>query len=133
MQEKSENFYRLRPILFELCKKNYRGGGQIGPPPPAGIGLKKCRQVAELPTTGSNPKSSIQILYFELVIQNFQFNRFYRTPKRVMYKKLTAFSRMNINKFQLEFVYNFSNYNFDTVLYKFFETGTSDRRLIGIV
>ena len=50
-----------------------------------------------------------------------------------MYKKLIAFSRMNINKFQLEFVYNFSNYNFDTVLYQFFETGTSDRRLIGFI
>ena len=32
MQEKSENFNSLRPILFELCKKNYRGG-QIDPPP----------------------------------------------------------------------------------------------------
>ena len=38
MFEKSENFNSLRPILFELCKKNYRGGGQIDPPP-AGIGL----------------------------------------------------------------------------------------------
>ena len=33
MWEKSENFNSLRPILFELCKKNYRGGGQIDPPP----------------------------------------------------------------------------------------------------
>ena len=32
MLEKSENFNSLRPILFELCKKNYRGG-QIDPPP----------------------------------------------------------------------------------------------------
>ena len=32
MYEKSENFNSLRPILFELCKKNYRGGGQIDPP-----------------------------------------------------------------------------------------------------
>ena len=32
MQEKSENFNSLRPILFELCKKNYRGS-QIDPPP----------------------------------------------------------------------------------------------------
>ena len=39
MLEKSENFNSLRPTLFELCKKNYRGGGQIDPPP-AGIGLK---------------------------------------------------------------------------------------------
>ena len=39
MQEKSENFNSLRPILLELCKKNYRGGGQIDPPP-AGIGLR---------------------------------------------------------------------------------------------
>ena len=38
MQEMSENFNSLRPILFELCKKNFRGG-QIDPPP-AGIGLK---------------------------------------------------------------------------------------------
>ena len=37
MKEKSENFNSLRSILFELCKKNYRGG-QIAPPP-AGIGL----------------------------------------------------------------------------------------------
>ena len=29
MLEKSENFNSLRPILYELCKKNYRGGGQI--------------------------------------------------------------------------------------------------------
>ena len=39
MQEKSENFNRLRPILFELCKKNYRGGGSNCPPPPAEIWL----------------------------------------------------------------------------------------------
>ena len=39
MEEKSENFNSLRPILFELCKKNYRGG-QIDPPPLAGIGLR---------------------------------------------------------------------------------------------
>jgi len=32
MWEKSENFNSLRPILFELSKKNY-GGGQIAPPP----------------------------------------------------------------------------------------------------
>jgi len=32
-----ENFNSLRPILFELCKKNYRGGQMD--PPPAGIGL----------------------------------------------------------------------------------------------
>jgi len=32
MQEKSENFNSLRPILFELCKKNYRGD-QLDPPP----------------------------------------------------------------------------------------------------
>ena len=32
MKEKSENFNSVRPILFELCKKNYRGGGQIDPP-----------------------------------------------------------------------------------------------------
>ena len=38
MKEKSENFNSLRPILFELCKKNYRGGANW-PPPPAGIGL----------------------------------------------------------------------------------------------
>ena len=38
MYEKSENFNSLRPILFELCIKNYKGGGQIDPPP-AGIGL----------------------------------------------------------------------------------------------
>ena len=38
MQEKSENFNSLRPILFELCKKNYRGGVNLTPPP-AGIGL----------------------------------------------------------------------------------------------
>ena len=38
MQEKSENFNSLRPILFELCKKNYRGGVKLTPPP-AGIGL----------------------------------------------------------------------------------------------
>ena len=38
MLEKSENFNSLRPILFELCKKNYRGGSNW-PPPPAGIGL----------------------------------------------------------------------------------------------
>ena len=37
MQEKSENFNSLRPILFELCKKNYRGVKL--PPPPAGIGF----------------------------------------------------------------------------------------------
>ena len=33
MQEKSENFNSLRPILFELCKKNYRGGVKLTPPP----------------------------------------------------------------------------------------------------
>jgi len=38
MQEKSENFNSLRPILFELCKKN-TGGGLKLTPPPAGIGL----------------------------------------------------------------------------------------------
>ena len=38
MLEKSENFNSLRPILFELCKKNYRGGVKLTPPP-AGIGL----------------------------------------------------------------------------------------------
>ena len=38
MQEKSINVNSLKPLLFELCKKNYRGGGQIDPPP-AGIGL----------------------------------------------------------------------------------------------
>ena len=32
MLEKSENFNSLRPILFELCIKNYREGGQIDPP-----------------------------------------------------------------------------------------------------
>ena len=31
--EKSENFNSLRPILFELCKKNYRGGFKLTPPP----------------------------------------------------------------------------------------------------
>ena len=31
--EKSENFNSLRPILFELCKKNLQGGGEIEPPP----------------------------------------------------------------------------------------------------
>jgi len=31
MYEKSENFNSLRPILSELCKKNYRGD-QIAPP-----------------------------------------------------------------------------------------------------
>ena len=40
MLEKSENFNSLRPILFELCKKNYRGRDQIAPP--AGIGLNIC-------------------------------------------------------------------------------------------
>ena len=41
MQEKSENFNSLRPILFELCKKkNYKGGVKLTPPP-AGIGLSK--------------------------------------------------------------------------------------------
>ena len=29
MQEKSENFNSLRPILFELCKKNTRGGVKL--------------------------------------------------------------------------------------------------------
>ena len=38
MLEKSENFNSLRPILFELCKKNYKGGANW-PPPSAGIGL----------------------------------------------------------------------------------------------
>ena len=38
MLEKSENFNSLRPILFKLCKKKLQGG-QIDPPPPAGIGL----------------------------------------------------------------------------------------------
>ena len=33
IQEKSENFNSLRPILFELCKKKTTGGGQIDPPP----------------------------------------------------------------------------------------------------
>ena len=32
MQEKSENFNSLRPILYELCKKNYRGGVKLTPP-----------------------------------------------------------------------------------------------------
>ena len=32
MKEKSENFNSLRSILFELCKKNYRGGGKLTPP-----------------------------------------------------------------------------------------------------
>ena len=39
MLEKSENLNSLRPIFFELCKKNYKGGGSNWPPPPAGIGL----------------------------------------------------------------------------------------------
>ena len=29
MKEKSENFNSLRPILFELCKNNYRGGQSV--------------------------------------------------------------------------------------------------------
>ena len=33
IQDKSENFNIVRPILFELCKKNYRRGGEIAPPP----------------------------------------------------------------------------------------------------
>jgi len=33
-EEKSENFNSLRPILFKLCKKNYRGGQTDPPPPP---------------------------------------------------------------------------------------------------
>ena len=33
MQENLENFYSLRPILFELCKINYRGGVKLPPPP----------------------------------------------------------------------------------------------------
>ena len=32
MYEKSENFNSLRSILFELCKKNYRGGSNWPPP-----------------------------------------------------------------------------------------------------
>ena len=36
-QEKSENFNSLRPILFQLCKKNYRGG--VNPPPQQEQGL----------------------------------------------------------------------------------------------
>ena len=40
MNEKSEHFNSLRPILFELCKKKYRGGVKLTLPPPAGIGLK---------------------------------------------------------------------------------------------
>ena len=32
MWEKSENFNSLRPVLFELCKKNYRGGVKLTPP-----------------------------------------------------------------------------------------------------
>ena len=47
MLEKSENFNSLRPILFELCKKKLQGG-QIDPPPPAGIGLKKHEQKRRL-------------------------------------------------------------------------------------
>ena len=39
MQETSENFNSLRPILFELCKKKTTEGGKIDPLP-AGIGLK---------------------------------------------------------------------------------------------
>jgi len=38
MQENSENFNSLRPILFKLCKKT-TGGGRIDPPP-AGIRVK---------------------------------------------------------------------------------------------
>ena len=52
MLEKSENFNSLRPILFELCKKNYRGGGQIDTPPPAGIGLRTANSTA-MDTDGS--------------------------------------------------------------------------------
>ena len=47
MLEKSENFNSLRPILFELCKKNYRVGVKLTPTPQAGIGLKSiyCRKM----------------------------------------------------------------------------------------
>ena len=39
IQENSENLNSLRPILFELCKKNYRGG--IIAPPPSRNRVKK--------------------------------------------------------------------------------------------
>ena len=44
IQEKSENFNSLNPILFdfELCKKKTTGGVKLPPPlPPTGIGLRK--------------------------------------------------------------------------------------------
>ena len=47
MQEKSENFNSLRPILFELCKKTT--GGVKLTPPPAGIGLKKYDVIVKIP------------------------------------------------------------------------------------
>ena len=40
MQEKSENFNSLRPILFELCKKTTGGGGKLTPPPQQELGYK---------------------------------------------------------------------------------------------
>jgi len=38
--EKSENFISLKSILFEICKKNYRGVGSSRSPHPVGIALR---------------------------------------------------------------------------------------------
>ena len=62
MQEKSENFNSLRPILFELCKKKIQGGGQIDPPP-AGIGLS-------LVPKSSNPNVYLSALYLNVCISS---------------------------------------------------------------
>ena len=63
MQEKSENFNSLRPILFKLCKKNYRGGGQIAPPHPAGIGLKAILSILFVYL-----KMSILLVYLKAIL-----------------------------------------------------------------
>ena len=42
--EKSENFNSLRPILFELCKQNYRGGSNWPPPQLSNFPILKSLQ-----------------------------------------------------------------------------------------
>ena len=70
--EKSENFNSLRPILFELCKKNYRRGSNW-PPPPAGIGLTYCSCVIKRTAVVSikSTADTDRCTFNKLISQNF--------------------------------------------------------------
>ena len=80
-QEKSENFNSLRPTIFELYKKNYRGGGQIGLPPQQEWGqLVLCwytKQAFRLNIFDENIKQKIskaQILETDMIFIFLEYN-----------------------------------------------------------